>query len=371
MIRKRLLLLPALAFLQVVCSPLLAQDDAHRTEPQNCTQILRTARSLYADGRLHELSFHMEGCLTTPEDQGGFTKPERIEAYKILTLTHIYLEEPGKADTSMIALLHTNPFVKLDTAIDPIELHNLYRKFKTDPSFMIGLKIGANLNHINVLANHYYWAHGQGLGEYKSFPRFQYTLFFEKIISRDKRLIASPEFMYTTHSFEYTNNSPLDEDERDGSALSHTLSYQRIQLNLIAQYRLKPQTHVSDRFIPFVAGGPAVGYLLNSTFTGTINVGETRSEPAFDTKFHYRPVSVSLIAIAGFKYNVGAFYFTADVRFQYGFLNVVNKNNRFRWTPDSEDMLDLGYTDNDFSMSHSMLNVGIVIPRFHPVKTTR
>ena len=34
-------------------------------------------------------------------------------------------------------------------------------------------------------------------------------------------------------------------------------------------------------------------------------------------------------------------------------------------------LIDYGYTDNDFSLSHSMFNVGIIFPRFNPKKLIR
>src|SRR5690606_12370844 len=151
---------PTIASLVTVCAlttSALAQEGPQPTEQLNCTQVLRAARVLYDEGRLHELQARMAGCLNRDEDEGGFSKSERIEAFKILTLAHIYLEEPTEADASMLSLLNTDPFVKLDTALDPIELHNLYRKFNTDPVFMIGGKIGFNTSHVNVTSNHYLW----------------------------------------------------------------------------------------------------------------------------------------------------------------------------------------------------------------------
>ncbi len=362
---------PTLIAIGILCAAgneAFAQEPA-RQETQNCTQTLRAARVLYNDGRLHELPTHMENCLNTGEDEGGFTKAERIEAYKILTLAHIYLEEPTRADTTMFNLLNADPFVKLDTAVDPIELHNLYRKFKTDPAFLIGGKIGLNFTHVDVRSQYYYWMAARSKGVYRALPRLQYTLFFQKILTADKRVVASPEISLGSHAFEYTNDSPFADLE--GSIGPHTITHQRIQVNLLANYRLRPQRHVSDAFVPYVGFGPAVGYLFGSSFTGETTVDEAVSTPTIDTKEHYQPITVSLVATAGFRYKIGVFYLTADVRFQYGLMNVVNGANRYQWTPESQAILDLGYTDSNFTMNHSMLNIGLVVPSFKHIKLTR
>ena len=58
-----------------------------------CAQTLRLAQSIYEQGRLHELPQLLEHCLS----DGGFNEEEQVSAYKLLTLTYIYLEEPVQA----------------------------------------------------------------------------------------------------------------------------------------------------------------------------------------------------------------------------------------------------------------------------------
>ena len=61
----------------------------------NCTQVVRLARTIYEQGRLHELPTLMDGCLNlSVSADKRFTTPERKEALRYLTLAYIYLEEP-------------------------------------------------------------------------------------------------------------------------------------------------------------------------------------------------------------------------------------------------------------------------------------
>ena len=89
---------------------LVAACAAHIARPAygqstSCAQTLRLAQSVYDQGRLQELNGILQNCL-----QNGFTKQERVEAYKLLTLSYIYQEEPEKADEAMLDLLRTDPY---------------------------------------------------------------------------------------------------------------------------------------------------------------------------------------------------------------------------------------------------------------------
>lgn len=104
-----------------------------------CAQTLRLAQSIYDQGRLHELPQLLQKCL----EENGFNDEEKVNAYKLLTLTYIYLEEPAKADEYMLALLRTDTEFKVNDAVDPAEFVALYKTFRTYPIYRIGGKLGA------------------------------------------------------------------------------------------------------------------------------------------------------------------------------------------------------------------------------------
>jgi hypothetical protein len=350
----------------------------------NCTQILRTARSVYDQGRLHELPTLLQGCYDGTGQE--FTETEMIEAYKILTLSYIYLEEPAEADKSMISLLHTDPFFVPSAEVDPVEFRNLYKKFRTKPVYRFGLKFGFNTNHINVIKQHNMWAFAQGKGEYNSKIGIHFGMSFEKDMAKQgdsqngfvKRLVLNPELFYTTYSFVYNNASPLsteeglNDDAKKSGSLTHTIQQSKIQLNFLAQYLiLKDPDNIAETFIPFVAFGPTVNVLAKSSFSGDTDVDEAVIGQPVNTIDFYKPVTLALTGMAGVKLRIGGFYITGDVRFQYGLGGIVKKDKRLQWTAEEERLIDYGYEDNEFSLSQSMVNVGILFPRFNPKKTIK
>lgn len=354
------------------CASVFSQDQ----QPQvNCPQSLRTARSTYDQGRLHEVPQWLTGCLTKTEDGGGFTDAERIEAYRMLTLTYIYLEEPTQADAEMIHLLNTDHFYTIDPDIDPIEFKNLYKKFRTDPVYRIGLKLGANTTHIGLLANRYIW--GQGKGEYSSTPGFQAGVVFEKDMPwLKKKITLAPEALYNANSFTYINSGILSEqpenlgeenpstDDPNTGSQEQIISQTRIQLNALIQYRIEKEYLLADKFTPYVTLGPSVNYLLSSEFVGNTDADEPVTGTGIKNTDSYKRITFSVIAAAGVKFRFGGFYLAAELRHQYGFGNIVNTDNLY----DNKELLSYGYVDNDFKMSQTMFNLAFIFPRFHPKK---
>src|SRR6188768_71130 len=80
----------------------------------SCAQTLRLAQTTYEQGRLHELEAQLAGCL-----KNGFDDQQKVTAYRYLTLAYIYLEEPEKADASILELLRADHFFKPNDAVDP------------------------------------------------------------------------------------------------------------------------------------------------------------------------------------------------------------------------------------------------------------
>jgi hypothetical protein len=353
---------------------------AGRSQAQTLTgaQILRSARSIYDQGRLHELPALLEDALTKDRFQSD---NERVEAYKILILTYIYLEEPEKADENMLQLLRTDHFFAL-SASDPIEFKNLYRKFRSKPVFSVGAKLGVNQSYASVIGNYYVKAESAGYGEYKPELGFQFALVFEKSLMKkgnndETKFTLAPELMYATQSFTYNNDhiflndyeDQIDENEDDKFATdAHKTVQTRIQINALGQYKLG-----TSKFNPYVTVGPSAGYLMSSSFEGLLTI-EDRFEVAdpVDNAASYKAFNFSVIAGAGAKFKLGSIYLTADLRYQYGLFNVVDESKRYEYTSENNYRLfRYGFVNNDFSLSQAMFNIGLIYPYFNPKKVIK
>lgn len=332
------------------------------TEELSGAQMLRSMRSIYDQGRLHEIPTPLEAAVKRT-GRNEFTKSEKVEAYKILILTYIYLEEPAKADAKMIELLRTDKFFE-PAPSDPVEFATLFKKFRSKPVFSVGITAGSNFSQINVIRHYSMWIGAEGKGEYATKPGIQFILFFEKVV-KDK-IILNPEISYTQNLFSYTNNNISFQDvgdEPSSDNAAYDFAQSRLNLNVIGRYKIG-----RSKWEPYVGFGPSFGYLINASFSGEVAMGTQLTIPTTTVSENYRTMNYTLIAASGFKRKIGGVYFTGNVRYQYGLHNVVKKENRFNTGDLTTTLQRGGYIDNDFSLNQFQFNFGLVIPYFKPKK---
>jgi hypothetical protein len=374
----------AFAILGLLASPftVLAQEESGLTN----TQILRSVRAIYDQGRLHEIPVILEPILSekassdkdSKKGTAKFTKTEKVEALQILILTYIYLEEPAKADEKMIQLLTSDHSFEI-TGAEPIEFQKLYEKFRIDPIFRVGLKAGLNQTYINTIKNHFIQAESQGKGKYVPTASFQIGGAYERNLSTS--FVIAPELFMTTQTFSYKNDSGYIVDkntanEKKPAGSSQKIVQKKIQLNAVFQFIIPPRkkyNNISNRpFTPYLIGGPVVSYLSGSTFSGStvIESKDNITGDKFDNKDRYHTFNLAAMLGGGVRYNLGAISVSIDARYQYDFFNAVNGKNRYNETSPAITKIihQYGYVDNDFSLRSIVANVGIIVPVFVPKK---
>ncbi len=332
----------------------------------NCTQTLRLITTTYEQGRLHELPAIAEGCLAAPAGK-GFTEVEKKAVYRYLTLAYIYLEEPEKADESMLKFLETEHFYVPNSAVDPAEFIALYKKFRSKPLFRYGFKVGLNVTQPTTLHYNNVGSVAGGQGKYGLSSSFNAFLMFEKDVINDNFVFA-PEIGYVSRSFTYSNGSLAKSDKSPDSLISNqqfAISQGWLDVNAILQYKLE-NTLARQSYIGI---GPGASLLLSSsnqptTFLGTGANGYTVTGPSIDDKKSYKSIVYSVSIVVGSKVKIGGLYLTADVRYQIGLSNVINRASR----TNAELGFDYQGQYNDYRQSNIMVNGGLIIPYFKPKK---
>jgi hypothetical protein len=341
---------------------------------QSATQTLRLAQSVYEQGRLHELP-SLPGM--SDNDIKGYTKPEQVTAYRLLTLAHIYLEEPEEADKTMLKLLDADHFYQPNDKVEPAEFMGLYKTFRTTPVFNIGLKFGVN-STIPLLQSIYYTSNTPGGGKYTPKIGFQFGLSFEKEFFQRKKgwlkkVVFAPEIFYTQRTFSYANSQPYTNDvtpnTSDGSQ-SVIVKQNWIDINPILQFKLRH----SINFVPYVGFGPGVSYMLSGANTMVSNWKNINgvpngsvNGPDIDYTKSYHKLVPSVIALAGVKYRFNSIYLVAEFRAQYGLANPVNNSSRSNYS----GVFDYSYQLPNYKPANFTVNLGFVYPYFKPMKLKR
>jgi len=119
---------------------------SHKSWAQtNCARILNEAENDYQRGNLYAIPDKLAACLLN-----GFEKEELIQAYRLLTLTYLNINQEDNAREALISLLKVNPEYKLG-ATTPVEFENLYNQINTDPYLYIGAMVNVGLSDVVVM----------------------------------------------------------------------------------------------------------------------------------------------------------------------------------------------------------------------------
>jgi hypothetical protein len=322
----------------------------HGNAQSTCTQTLRSARATYDQGRLQELPSLLEGCL-----RSGFSTQEKVEAYKLLTLAYIYLEEPDKADQTMLAILNTDHYFEVNYSTDPAEFIALYKTFRTKPIYRVGGKIGAVATMPNVVE-----AVKANEGDSKYIAKIGVQLHFVFEIPLSDRLTFNPEIGFMQRNFGYENTTNFIDTTFSTVA---TEKQNWISLPLNVQYQFQTQ-----KFKPFVALGFQTDYLLGSNFTGsrTRKGYQFIEEKSFALSTQREKLNMSIVAAAGAHFKLGGGLVITEVRVLYGLKNV--NSNTTAFAIDSNLPFQYGYADSVFKLNSISLTIGYVYNIFNPKK---
>lgn len=328
------------------------------SQATSCAQTLRLARSTYEQGRLHELESILNPCLAS-----GFTTEEKVEAYKLLTLTYIYLEEPKKADEAMVKVLETDHFFVINPEIDPAEFVALYKTFRTDPVYSVGLKFGPSVILPAVVNDYYTAADAAGTGKFAPGIGIQAGLTFEMKLF-DKISIA-PELIFATRQFSEESLLFTHDSTETTEGLNELVYKQQwLDLNAVAQYEITRNR--ANTFATYVGLGPSASYRLNqkSQLNTTGLSGSAISGADVDVTDSFKNFFFSVTAIAGLKYRIGEIFVHAELRYQHGLTNIINPETR----TNSEVVLDYAGQFNDTRLSSLTGALGVSYPIFKPAK---
>ena len=322
-----------------------------------CAQTLRLAQSIYEQGRLHELPQLLEHCLR----DNGFNDEEKVNAYKLLTLTYIYLEEPVKADEMMLSLLRTDTEFKVNDAVDPAEFVALYKTFRTHPVYRIGGKLGATASQPSVISADYV---DDGTTPSRSSFGFAGSISGEIPLTRSlRKFTLNPEISFQLLSFKSVNENggkPGADTARVTSAIERQAW---ISLPVSLQYNLyeRPLMHY------YMSAGISVDYLLSaskriaSAREGSSGIDENTIS-INDQRQH---VNAGALISAGFKRKIGKGYLIVELRYKMGLLPLSDKSATYK---NPVLVFDYKYVDGINKLNTLSLSAGYVMNRYNPKK---
>lgn len=346
------ILLPAAVVLFACCHPAMAQSQ--------CAQTLRLAQSIYEQGRLQELPDLLQNCI-----KNGFNDEEKVNAYKLLTLTYIYLEEPAKADEMMLALLNTDTEFKVNDAVDPAEFVALYKTFRTKPIYRIGGKLGGTVSRPSVVSADFA---NDGTNTPSSSFGFCGAVSAEiPLKGKMDQFTLNPELSFQMLSFKGINERG-DNTLADTSLVSPATETQAwMSLPISLQYTLRGNRTGSSLY--YVSAGLSADYLLSSS-KGIISNREGNSavdQNTFDINTQRNHFNAAALVSAGLKRKIGKGFLIFELRLKAGLLALSRKSDTYE---NEVLVFDYKYVDGIYKLNTLSFSAGYVINRYHPKKLT-
>jgi len=288
-----------LFILVISISNLLAQS--------SCERNLNEARSDYSNGNLYAVPGKLGDCL-----EEGFSKTEKIEALRLLTLTYININQQEKAKATLIKLLNIKTDYQVTKNVDPSELYSLYKTIDTDIKYFIGVTVGLNLNSIqpklirstNALGNH-----TPNYIPKISLPQVGVQFLYPI----NKNIVAGAELQFQNQKYAYEEINYNRDDNR--TTISYESNNNGINLNLSLRY-------MKDyyQWKPFVEIGTSgrvnLSYLINdynSNFSETVDEENITSDQGVSVYSNRAKFNFALNANIGTMIKIGENY--GEVKF--------------------------------------------------------
>jgi|WetSurMetagenome_2_1015567.scaffolds.fasta_scaffold15777_3 hypothetical protein len=325
-------------------APLHAQND--------CATKIQEAQKYYDQGMIDEIPGMLAPCM-----QAGFTRTQKIEAYKLIILSYLFDENQFEAEKTMLEFLKKYPEYEI-MPNDPVEFVYLFESYRTASIFSVGFTGGLNFTDPRIIEPFSTFDLDKATLKNTMRPGFQVAVGLERYIS--KKFMVNVEAILAMNKYQFTDEIT---NNHNSSSVTYDEKLMKIELPITMTYEFTiSKTHfiaragMSAAKITKVTGQPSRKFYQDSqTITGSDqNISDYRK------KFLY-----SGILGAGVRYKVPRGILSVDLRAELGLTNIVVSSKRY----ENHALYDrFYYLDDDFSLNSISLSVGYYFSFYSPRK---
>ena len=344
--------------LRLLCGMLFCFVTVGFLQAQDCAKKLEQAQIAYKDGKIEMIPELLDSQGSRCLDGNGLTNNEKTNAYRLLALTYLYLNERPKAEEMMRRFLVLNPEYKINSSVDPPEFAELHATFRTHPVFLIGAKLGGNVIGVNVMKTFSVDKSDIARGEYLSRLGYQAGVTLELPLNNKMTIVGEAYLASRTYEFKDVLLNFANLTFRENQTW--------IDIPVLFKYYF-----TETKVRPFIQVGPSINLLFGSSANAKridIVDSETQREvsgPAISLKEQRNLFNFGVSGGGGFRFDklIGNGSLLLEVRYNYALNNIVKTENR---TKNHELIYDYGYIDNDFKVNNISFSMGYIIPIYNP-----
>lgn len=317
-----------------------------------CSLRLVEAKEQFNAGQIEEVPDLLKDCL-----RSGFTREDKIEAYKLMISAYIFDDNPDQAEIYMLEFLNEFPGYEVSQD-DLFEFVNLYEQFDNSPRYSIGIQGGTNLSMVRIAEPFGVYDLSDYQGDYKSAPGFQFGGSFNFFLNHKLELSIDPMFIYRRFKYELIPFpfTQLDYKEMQG----------KLDIPFSAIYSL-----TNDQISPYLRGGFQTSFLFSAKAESIRSYGNTGGIEFEDIISEQMNISDRRIPFnfgaflgGGVRYKLPKAYFFADLRYNIGLTRQVNSTSRRNANDDQVWMFY--HIQDDFFMHDFSFTIGYAKNFFKP-----
>ncbi len=314
----------------------------------NCSEQLRQAERRFDEGLLEVIPAMVKPCMDS-----GFTKEEKVNAYKLLIETFIFSNNMQEADEFMYKFLREFPEYSISPS-DPKEFVNLHSTYRTEPILRIEPFLGVNYSMPHVFE--YYV-----LGDLNSsVPQYDSNLGVTAGANYTDELYEGIDASFGL-AFHY-NRVGYYYEVYDFTYTEGTYTDFYIGLPLSARYNFQIKN-----FEMFAKGGVETQYLIYSSndLTRGFYSGEDNLVGTVNLTDYHRKLDIRPFIGVGFSPQFGNIKLLIDTGFRFGTIVPVNKDQRYS----NNELREKYYMIEDkWIFNHFYLNISYVFSIYKPKK---
>lgn len=331
----------------------------------NCNKNLIDAENFYQAGRLYAIPERLESCL-----ESGFNREEKINAYRLLALTFLNINQEEKAREAFHELLKINPDYRVMEGIDPQELYNLFTKFNTEPIYYLGGFAGVNYTLPYVLNSRSFSSIAQAAPKnYSPALGLQAGFDFTYPITRQIHLESRLGYRFQSYRFISNITTNLLDEQSSIQAVSGSENYHLIALMINLAYDIPTN---NDKLKVKIGAGISPDYLFYANYRNLERINlifatDNITNSSIESIAYRHQYNLSTQLFAGAEYKIGQLFFGVRAGIQSAIFTHTSYNDlhNYYFNPIS---LNYAIVDDDYILQSIYLEFSIKKPFYQFLK---